>query len=65
MKRRKSRDVGSVFKLRKRHYKQMEFSQNNNTTLPWKRNTKINVPKEGVTTDVKIFDKLLHLDCSG
>ena len=56
MKSRDSRDVLSVFTLRKRYYKQTKFSLNNNTTLPWKGNTKINVQKK--TTAVKIFYKL-------
>ena len=36
MKSRDSRDVLSVFRLRKRHKKQTKFSLNNNTTLQWK-----------------------------
>ena len=52
-----SRDVLSALKLRKRYNKQAKFSLNNNNTLPWKGNTKINVPKK-VTTE-KIFYKLL------
>ena len=47
MKRRDSRDLLSVFGLRKR-YKQIKFSLNNKTTLPWKGNTKINVSKKAV-----------------
>ena len=46
MKSRDSRDVLSVFKVRKRYNKQTKFSLNNNTTLPWKGITKINVPKK-------------------
>ena len=60
-KNRDSRDVLIVFRLRKR-YKQTKFSVNNNTTLPWIGNTTINVhkKKKGVTTEVKIYYKLLH-----
>ena len=46
MKSRDSRDVLSVLRLRKRYKKQAKFSLNNNTTLPWKGNIKINVPKK-------------------
>ena len=46
MKSRDSRDVLSVLRLRKRYNKQAKFSLNNNMTLPWKGNTKINVPKK-------------------
>ena len=46
MKSRDSRDVLSVFRLRKR-YKQTKFSLNNNTTLPQKGNIKINVQTRG------------------
>ena len=45
MKSRDSRDVLCVFRLTKRYNKQTKFSLNNNTILPWKGNTKINVPK--------------------
>ena len=64
MKSRDSRDVLGVFRLRKRYNKQRKFSLNNNIILPWKGNTKINVPKKGVTTEVKIVYKLLHCGCS-
>ena len=63
MKSRDSRDVLNVLRLRKRYNKQIKFSLNNNTTLPWKGNTKINVP-EKVTNEVKMFYKLLHHGCS-
>ena len=46
MKGRDSRDVQSVFRLRRRQNKQTKFSLNNTTTLPWKGNIKINVPKK-------------------
>ena len=46
MKSRNSGDVLSVFRLRKTCNKQTKFSLTNNTTLPWKGNTKINVPKK-------------------
>ena len=46
MKNRDTRDVLSVFRLRKRYNKQTKFSQNYNTTLPWKGNTEINVPRK-------------------
>ena len=49
MESRHSRDVLS-FTFRKISNKQTKFSLNNNTTLPWKGNTKINVPKKGVIT---------------
>ena len=45
----KSRDSGrvlSVFRLRKRYNKHTKSSLNKNTILPWKGNTKINVPKK-------------------
>ena len=45
MKRRDSRDVLSVFRLRKR-YKLSKFSLNSNTILPWKGNNKINISKK-------------------
>ena len=48
MKSRGSRDVLSVFRLRKRHKKQTKFSLNNDTTLQWEGNTKINVPTRPV-----------------
>ena len=46
MKSRDSRDVMSVFRLGKRYNKQRKFSLNNYTILPWKGNSKINVPKK-------------------
>ena len=64
MKSKDSRGVLSVFRLRKRYNKQKNFSLNNNTTLPWKGNTKINVLNKGVTLAVKIFYKLLYRGCS-
>ena len=45
MKSRDSMDILSVLRLRKR-YKQAKFSLNNNTTLTWKGNTKINVQEK-------------------
>ena len=46
MKSRDSRNVLSVFRLKKRfNIKQTKFSLYNNITLPWKGYTKINVPK--------------------
>ena len=45
MKSRDGRDVLSVLRLSER-YKLANFSLNNKTTLQWKRNTKINVPKK-------------------
>ena len=56
MKSRDSRVVLSVFRLRKKYNKQRKFSLNNNTTLTWKGNTKINVPKKEF--QLKIFYKL-------
>ena len=46
MKSRDSKDILSVFRPRKRYNKQTKISLNNNTTLPWKGNTKINIPKK-------------------
>ena len=63
MKSRDSRDVLSVYRLRKRCNKQAKISLNNNTTLPWKRNIKICFKKR-VTTEERIFYKLLHRGCS-
>ena len=55
MKSRDSRDVLSVFRLRKRHKKQTKFSLNNNTILQWEGNTKINVPKKELQLKKKYF----------
>ena len=63
MKSRDSRDVLSVFRLRKRYNKQIKFSQNYNTILPWKGNTKINVPRKELQLKLKIFYKLLQHGC--
>ena len=49
MKSRDNMDILSVFRLRKRCNKQTKFSLNI-TTLPWKGNNKINIPKQGVRT---------------
>ena len=46
MKSRDTRDVLSVFRLRKRYNKQTVFSVNNNTVSPWKGNAKINISKQ-------------------
>ena len=46
MKSRDSKDGLSIFRLRKRYIKQTMFSLNNNTTLSWKGNSKINVQKK-------------------
>ena len=54
MKSRDSRDVLSVFRLRKRYnIKQTKFSLKNKATLPWIGNTKINVP-------IKVLQALHH-----
>ena len=45
MESRDSRDVLGFLGFRKRYYKQTKFSLNNKLTLPWKGNTKTNVPK--------------------
>ena len=63
MKSRDSRYVLCVLRLRKRYTKKAKFSLNNNTALPGKGNIKINVPKK-VTTEEKLFYKLLHRGCS-
>ena len=48
MKSRVGRDVLSVFGLRKKYSQQIKFSLNNKTTLPWRGNIKINVPKKAL-----------------
>ena len=58
MKSRDSRDVLRVFRLRKRQKKQTKFSLNNNTTLQWEGNTKINVPKKELQLKKKYFINL-------
>ena len=66
MKSRDSRDILSVFRLRKRYNEQTKFSLNNNAihciTMETKYQNKCS--KKGVTTEVKLFFKLLHHVCS-
>ena len=61
MKSRDSTHVLSISRLKKR-YKQAKFSLNNNM-LPWKGNTKTNVPKKSIKAEIEIFYKLLRLGC--
>ena len=63
MKSRDSRDVLRVFRLGKRHKKQTKFSLNNNYITMGKKYQN-QCSKKGVTTEEKIFNKLLHHGCS-
>ena len=60
MKSRDSRNVLSVFRLRKRYNKQTKFFLNK-FALSWKENTKINVPKKVLQLKYEYFIKFCNM----